>query len=115
MEDVFDVPAFELELAQDFVDQGAVFDDEQVGVEDAGVLGADRFGDPLLHFEDLLAGEQQGGLEAGQFAGQFGFFDLPGGEFLVLGPDDAHGAACDAGRNAHTLEPTFTALLGFAH
>ena len=55
LEDGLDVAPVALQRAQHLVDERAVFDDEQVGVEDAGVLRADGLGDLGLHFEDLRA------------------------------------------------------------
>ena len=67
LEDGFDVAMLALQRAQHLVDERAVLDDEQVRVEDAGVLRADGVGDLRLHVQDLRAREQQRRLEPGDF------------------------------------------------
>ena len=53
-----------LELAQDFVDQRLILDHQQMSIENARVFRADRFGDLLLHLENLRARLDERGLEA---------------------------------------------------
>ena len=115
LEDVFDVPVFALQGAEDFVDEGAIFYDEEVGVEDAGVLGSDGARNAGLHFEDLLTGLDQGGFKPGYFPGHFPFFNAPGGGGFFFGPEDEYSSPSDAGRYAYTMETPLNSLLGFAH
>ena len=60
----FHVATIGFEFAQDFVDQRPILDHEQMRIENAGVLGADRFRDALLHLENLRARLDQRGFEA---------------------------------------------------
>ena len=69
-EDKLDVELFSLEVAEHFIDQGPIFDDQKVRVEDAGILCPDRFGDPLLHLKDLRPGRDQGRFEPGNLSWQ---------------------------------------------
>jgi len=56
VEDILDVALLAFEAFEHLVDERAVLDDEQVGVENARVLRADRGGDALLDFEQFPAG-----------------------------------------------------------
>ena len=63
----FHVAALALQPAQHLIDQRSVFDDQQVRIKNGRVLGADRFGDLLLHLEDLHSRLNKRGLEARDF------------------------------------------------
>src|SRR5689334_6349374 len=65
MKDGFDVNALGFQLAQNFVDQGAIFHHQKMGIEDSGVLCPDRFRDLLLHFQNLNPRLDKGGFEPG--------------------------------------------------
>ena len=55
MKDGFDINVLGLQLAQNFVDQGAIFHHQKMGIENSGILCPDRFRDLLLHFQNLNA------------------------------------------------------------
>jgi hypothetical protein len=55
MKDGFDINVLSLQLAQNFVDQGAIFHHQKMGIENPGILCPDSFRDLLLHFENLNA------------------------------------------------------------
>ena len=55
LKDILDVAKIGLEFAQHFVNQGPIFDHEQVRIKNAGIFRADRLGDTLLHLENLDA------------------------------------------------------------
>src|SRR5204863_8225110 len=55
LENEFDIAKVRLEFAQDLVDKSSVFDNEEVGIKDSGVFGANRLRNSLLHFQDLPA------------------------------------------------------------
>ena len=67
VEDELDVIQVAFEPAQGFIDQGAVLDDQKVGIENAGVVCTDRPGNFLLNFEKFLARGDEGDLEPGDF------------------------------------------------
>ena len=70
VEGVFGVDLLLLDHAHDLVDQRAVFEHQQVRVEDAAFLGAHAFADLALDFQDLVAGLDQRPFEAVDFFGQ---------------------------------------------
>ena len=67
LENPFHVAKIGFQFAQDFIDQGAIFDHEQMRIENPGVLRPDRFGDLLLHFENLHARLDQRRSRSGRF------------------------------------------------
>ena len=69
LEHELDIAKIGLEFAQHFIDQGSVFDDQQVCVKNPGVLRPNRLGDALLHFENLRTGLNQRRLETGNLVG----------------------------------------------
>ena len=56
MERVFGVHLLLLDHSDDFVEQRAVFQHQQVGVEYAAFLGSHGFADLPLNLQNLLAG-----------------------------------------------------------
>jgi hypothetical protein len=61
----------------DFGEHHLVFEDEKVGVEEAGFVGAKRFGHLALDVEKVAPGLRDGVLETLQFGGDFLGADLP--------------------------------------
>ena len=55
--------------AADFFDQGRVFENEEVGIEDICVLGTEAAGDLALDFLNLAACIQEGLLETFELIG----------------------------------------------
>ncbi len=53
-----------LKFSQNFIDQRAIFDHQQVRIENSGVLCANRFSYPLLHLKNLHARLNKRRLEA---------------------------------------------------
>ena len=53
----------------DFLEEGGIFEHQQVGVEDAGILRAQALGHLTLHFENLMTGVDQRLFQAFEFAG----------------------------------------------
>ena len=90
LEDGLDVAPVVLERAQDLVDERAILDDQQMRVEDAGVLGPDGVGDLRLHVEDLRAREQQRGLEPGDLRREVLLADRVLGRGVLLRAVDEH-------------------------
>lgn len=60
----FHVAEIGLQFAQNFIDQRPILDHEEMRIENARVFRADRFGDALLHFENLRARLNERRLEA---------------------------------------------------
>ena len=107
LEDVFDAEMVALETAQDFVDESAILDYKEVGVENTGVMGADGGGNFLLDFEQFDARRYECRLEAGNLARHI----LGGNRFwknlLLLGQMNECGEMRDALGNRYALEPLF--------
>jgi len=96
-----------LQSAQGLVDERAVFDDQQVRVEDAGIGRADRPGDFLLDIEKLLPRGNEGGLEAFDLTGDIRFLDVAKRDFLFILPMDDDLGLGNTGRNAQSLADRF--------
>ena len=114
VENEFAVVKVALEAAEGFVDEGAVFDDEEVGVEDGGVGGPDGAGDFLLNTEEFLTGGDEGGLAAGDFAGDVLRGDVAEGDFFFVLPADGDFTFGYAGGYAEAL-PDCLLSLGSCH
>ena len=69
VEGVFGVDLLLLDHAHDFVEQRAVFQHQQVRVEDAAFLGAHALADLALDFEDLVPGLDQRAFQPVDFLG----------------------------------------------
>ena len=65
-----DVDFFLINQLRDRINQRGVFQDEKMGVENAGVLGVQGLADLPLHLQDLLAGFHQRLLQALHLGGQ---------------------------------------------
>jgi hypothetical protein len=94
---VFGVDLFFPDHPHDFVEQGAIFKDQQVRIENASLFGPHRFTDTALDFEDLVARLDEGFLEAINLLVQLGRGQLAGanGGPGVIDHDDS--AAADSG------------------
>src|SRR5207245_3809795 len=99
-----------LEPSQNFVDQRAVFDDEQVGVENGSVFGADRFRDSLLHLENLHPRLHKRGLEPSDLVSNLRRFNVITGNVVEIVADDMNDAACKPRRDARSAKPDFLVI-----
>ena len=104
LEDEFDVAEIGLEFAQDLVDQRPILDHEQVGVENPGVLRPDRFGDPLLHFENLGARLDERRLEPADFVRDLGRLDAMARDLVAIIAHHMDRSPGDAGGNPNALK-----------
>ena len=52
------------DLAQNFVEQGGVFQHQQVSLEEAGLVGSHRRGNLISHLLDVMPGAQKSPVEA---------------------------------------------------
>ena len=112
VESVFHVVAFVFEVAENFIDKRAVFDHEKMGVEDAGILRANRIRNTLLDFKKLGPGGNEGGLEARDLFGKFASGDRSNGDFFVVQPVHSDPGMGDAGRYGNSLKTNFLRALG---
>ena len=111
VENEFDVVQVPLEAAQGLVDQRAVLDHEQMGVENAGVRRANGARDFLLDIEEFLPRGDEGRLEALDLARNFLGADVAQGNFLLVLPVHDDLALGDARRHAKSLEDSFLSVL----
>ncbi len=107
LENRFDVAPVAFQRPQHLVDERAIFHDEQVRVENAGVLRADGVGDPGLHLQDLRAGLQQRRLEPGNLCRKVLLGDGKFRRGLFLRAMDEETAPGETRRDAQTLETDF--------
>src|SRR5215469_2252270 len=84
-----------------------ILDDQEMGIEDTCVLGPDRFGDLLLHLQDLRPGSDKSSLEPGNLSGNVAAIYLLLRWFFVLRMVDEDSAATNSGGNADTSKPYF--------
>ena len=104
---MFDIELIADEESEDFIDESPIFDDEEVGIKNAGVFGSDGFCDALLHLENLDSGGDESGLEAIDFVRDLVFFDAPRGRDFVIGSANKNRAPGDSWRDGDPLESTF--------
>lgn len=98
VEGVFGGDLFPVDELRHLVDQRRVFEDEQVRVENAGVLRAHALTDLALDLENLVAGLGEGLLEPAQLPGQFRLGEFAAGDGGVIGPvEDKDFSTADAG------------------
>ena len=107
MKDPFNITKLCLELAQHFIDQGAIFHHQQVSIENAGIFRADRLGNALLHLEYLHAGLNERRFEAPNFIGNFRRCDTIMHDVIEIVAHDVNHALGDSGGNARTVKPNF--------
>ena len=96
-----------LELAQHFVDQSAILDDEEVGIENACIFRADGFSDLLLHLENLRSRLDERVFETCDFFRDLCCFDLVSHHVVRLDREDVNWAARDPRSRGHTLTTLF--------
>ena len=111
MEGGLGVDFFLVNQLRDRINQGGVFQDEEMGVEDAGVLGVEGLADLALHLQDLLAGFQQRLLEALHLGEQFRLRHLVLRHFHRGAAQDHHLAVADSGGDGDSLIHPLAALL----
>src|SRR5262249_38447296 len=109
----FDVATLGLQSPQHFVDQGPIFDHQQMRVEDGSVFGADRFRDLLLHLEDLHARLHERGFETCDLVSNLRRLDMIADNVVEIITHDMNYAVRKSGRNANSLIPRF--LVTAAH
>src|ERR1700722_964308 len=76
-------------------------------IKDARVLGPNRFGDALLHLQDLRPGGNQSGLEPDDLFGNLRIIDLFFRWLFVVRVMNKHNAPGDPRSNADTLKSYF--------
>ena len=107
LEDVFDAEMVALETAEDFVNESAILDYKEVGVENTSVVGADGGRNFLLDFEQFDTRGYEGCLKAGNLARHI----LGGNRFwknlLLLGQMNECRKMRDALGNRYAVEPLF--------
>src|SRR5271166_4807172 len=106
-EDKLDVELFYLEVAEHFINQSTIFDDQKVRVEYAGILCSDRFGDPLLHLKDLRPGRDQGCFEAGNLPCNLRIIDRSFRWLFVVGVVEKHYPSSTPRSNADPVKSHF--------
>src|SRR6516165_6547210 len=84
-EDELDVELVPLKCAKHFVDQCSVFDNQQMSVENTGILCADRFSNTLLHLENLCASGDERAFESDDLVRNIGCVNSPLWRFFVVG------------------------------
>src|ERR1700722_16753403 len=78
-----------------------------MGVKNAGILGPNRFGDPLLHLQDLRPGGNEGRLEPDDLFGHFRIIDLCFRRLFVVGMMEKHHPPGNPWSNADSLKSYF--------
>ena len=110
-----DVDLLVINQLGDRINQSGVFEDEQMGVENAGVFGVEGLADLVLDLQDLLAGFQQGLLQALHLVGHarllHGIFRDVHGDFV----EDEHLAMGNPGGDGNALVHTLARLERLGH
>ena len=115
MENKFHVAKIGLEFAQYFVDQRPVFDDEQMRIENARVFRTDRFGDTLLHFENLRARLDERRFEPRDLVRDIaGLNPVPSNVVAIVAHDQDFSPG-NARRNSNAFEARLRSRVIFAH
>ena len=107
VEGVFDVVTLVFEIPKNLVDQRAVFDNEKMGVKNAGVLGANGVRDTLLDLKKLGASGDEGGLKTRDLFGKFLRGDRAKRNFLVVQPVDNNPRVGNTRRDRNSLKTSF--------
>ncbi len=115
LEHPLDITPIRFEFAQHFIDQCAVFHDQKVRIENGGILGADRFGDALLQFQNLHARLDERGLKARDFIGNLRRSDLMPDNIIEIVADHMRSAARGSRRDARSLKSSFLSGVIRAH
>ena len=112
VEGVFGVDLFLPDDAHDLVEQGAVFQNQQMGVEDAAFLGAHAFADLALDLQNLVARLDKGLLQAFHLLRQLRLSQMHLGDGRAGAAQQEDLAAAYAGRNRYAPETLFSLRLG---
>ena len=112
VEGVFGVDLLLPDNAHHLVEQGAIFQDEQMGVEDAAFLRPHADADLALDFENLLAGLHERLLQAVDFLGQLGLSQLQLGNAGTGASQYEDLPAAYTGRDRNAPEAHFSLMLG---
>ena len=96
-----------LELAQHFVDQGPIFDYQQMRIENGRVFRADRLGDLLLHLKNLHPCLDQRGLETGDFVWNLRTIDPVTSNIFEIVADDMDRPTRNSRGNADAVKLEF--------
>ena len=115
LKNIFHVAAIGFEFAQDLIDQRPILDHEQVRIEHARVLGADRFRNALLHLENLRACLHERGFEARDLFRHLARFDTITRNVIDLVAHHVRTAARNARTYSDTLETQFRFRAFIAH
>ena len=108
MERVLGVDFFLVDVADDFVQQGAILQHQQVRVEDAAFIGAHADTDLTLHIEDLLPSQNEGAFKAADFLGQVGVGHVALGNGGVGTAQDDDFSPANPCRNRNATENLLT-------
>ena len=92
----------------DLLDEHAVFEHQQMRVEDVRLVGTHRLGDAALHLEDLLARADERLLKALGFGVNFAFRQFALGDGVARAAEDNDFPAADARRNGDAAKHLFT-------
>jgi len=107
MKGVLGIDLFLLDDADDFIQEGAVFEDQQVRVKDAAFLGAHAFADFALDVEELVPGLDEGLFEAIDFLDGLAIGELAFGDGLTRFANDKDLSAAHPGRDRDAPESLF--------
>ena len=77
-------------------------------IENRRILGADRLRDPLLHFQNLCARQNQRGLETPNFPGNFLRRNPAFDDLLEIVRHDMNLPLGHPGRDAHAVKASFS-------
>ncbi len=104
-----------LELAQDFVDQGAILDHQKVRIENGGIFCPDGFGDALLHLQNLHPRLNESGFKTPNLTRYIPLLDGITRDVIEIIAHDMDKAARDARRNPGTVKANFAMPRFTAH
>jgi hypothetical protein len=104
-----------LDDPHDFVQEGSVFEHEQVGIEDATFLRAHALAHFSLHLQDFAAGLDERFFEAVDFLRQVRVGKLPLGDGRADAPQDDDPATTNTAGNRDAPEFFFSFMVGRRH
>src|SRR5207302_2570683 len=87
-----------------------VFNDEQVGIKNGGILGPDRFRDFLLHLENLDARLHKRGLESRDLISDLRRFDVITGDVIEVVAHDMNDTPRKSRRDAYSAKSDFLVI-----
>ncbi len=115
LEDEFDVVKVSLKFAQHFINQRPVFHDQEVRVENAGILCSNRLGNALLHLQNLRAREDQRRFEAADLIRNLGWLNPAARNLVALIAHHMKRSSGDAGGNPDALQTRLLFCVIAAH